>query len=349
MKTVTVGLLSHLASDVTTLALCWKITPSTGAALGFTSHTADLVISGMTYRSAQGFNPTTIQTTGGLSVDNLDVKGLLDALGITETSVMSGVYDGAPLEVFLVNWADLTQGIVKLRKGFLGNARLTRLGFEAEVRGLLERFQRQITEVYTPGCRADLGDTRCGVRMTAAPWTATTAYTARTSGDAKTGSLVAPTTPNGYWYHCSVAGTSGGSEPAWNTTLGGTTTEGTVTWVTISAMVATGTVTAVTNKRTFVDTARTEATDVFLGGLLTWTSGNNAGLSMEVKSWTNGTQTFVLMLPMRATIQVGDAYSVYPGCAKDVTTCKTKFNNVYNYRGEPFVPQEQSMAITAIR
>jgi len=349
MKAASAQLLSHLQSDVTTIAVCWKMTTAAGAVSGYTSHTSDLVVSGVTYRSAQGFDPTTTQTTAGLNVDNLNVKGFLDALGITDTDVNNGVYDGASLELFLVNWADLTQGTLKLRRGFLGNVRMTRVGFEAEIRGLLERLQRQILEVYTPGCRADLGDSRCGVPLNPGVWQASTAYTARTTGDAPTGSAVRPSTPNGRHFVCTVAGTSGGSEPTWNTTLGATTTDGSVTWTAIQALTVTGTVTSVTNKRIFADSTRNEADGYFLGGLITWTSGTNATLQMEVKQFTNGTTTFELVLPMRNTIQVGDAYSVYAGCDKAWTTCRDKFGNILNFRGEPFVPQEQSAAISAIR
>lgn len=46
------------------------------------------------------------------------------------------------------------------------------------------------------------------------------------------GDMVRPTTPNGYIYRCTVAGTSAGSEPTWSNiaTVHGTITDGTVTW-----------------------------------------------------------------------------------------------------------------------
>jgi hypothetical protein len=44
------------------------------------------------------------------------------------------------------------------------------------------------------------------------------------------GQQVVPTTLNGYVYQCTVAGTSGGSAPAYSTTLNATFTDGTVTW-----------------------------------------------------------------------------------------------------------------------
>ena len=281
MKTVGASLLTHLQSDVTTLAIMWKMTTQANVSYGFTSHSVDLTYNGLIYRSAQGFTPTTIQSSSGLNVDNLDMKGLLAALGIHEKDVNDGIFDGASLQVFLVNYADLTMGDVKLRRGFLGNVKMTRVGFEAEVRGLMERFQRNILEVYTPGCRADVFDVRCG--LDPAPFTVT------------------------------------------------------------------GSVTSFTNKRTFRDTTRTEADGYFMGGKLTWTSGVNNGLQMEVKRYTSATDEFELCLPMRNAIAVGDTYSVYAGCDKAWETCKVKFNNILNFRGEPFVPQEQSVALSAIR
>jgi hypothetical protein len=44
------------------------------------------------------------------------------------------------------------------------------------------------------------------------------------------GDLVAPTVANGYAYECTTSGTTGGTEPTWGTTPGGTTSDNTVTW-----------------------------------------------------------------------------------------------------------------------
>ncbi|RLJ04402.1 MAG: hypothetical protein DRP18_04760, partial [Candidatus Aenigmatarchaeota archaeon] len=57
-------------------------------------------------------------------------------------------------------------------------------------------------------------------------WSASTAYSV--------GDYVRPTSANGYNYECTVAGTSGGSEPTWPTTLGETVTDGSVTWECVS-------------------------------------------------------------------------------------------------------------------
>ena len=56
---------------------------------------------------------------------------------------------------------------------------------------------------------------------TPATWAATTAYVV--------GDSVQPVTPNGNRYYCTVAGTSGASQPTWPT-IGNTVVDGTVTW-----------------------------------------------------------------------------------------------------------------------
>jgi uncharacterized phage protein (TIGR02218 family) len=106
----------------------------------------------------------------------------------------------------------------------------------------------------------------------------------------------------------------------------------------------TGSVTSLNgpSKQIFFDTARTEADRWFEGGILTWTSGNNTGLSMPVKSFSSGspstTKEFTLWRPMIQAIQVGDTYQVTAGCDKTLETCISKFANVLNFGGEPHRP-----------
>lgn len=107
--------------------------------------------------------------------------------------------------------------------------------------------------------------------------------------------------------------------------------------VALAPFTVTGSVTAVTDAQQFADSTRAEATAYFDGGELTWTSGQNAGRAMEVKRFTAG-GAFVLFLPMAYPISVGDAYSLTPGCNKTLADCASKYNNVVNFRGFPFVP-----------
>lgn len=270
MKTASTALQTHLAGEVTTLCTCWKAVLKNGTVYGFTNHDQNIVFEGVTYKAAAGFTPSDIQSNSTLAVPGLDVEGLLSSDAITESDLMAGLWDFAEITVFLLNWADLTQGSMSLARGKLGEVNLRRSHFVAEMRGLSQAFSTQIGELYSPSCRASLGDTRCKVSMAAHTFT--------------------------------------------------------------------GSVTAVTGRDVFADSARTQADNYFAYGEITWTSGANNGLKMEVRTWVNASKTFSLFLPMPYDIQVGDTYSVTAGCDRLFNTCKTTFSNAVNFRGEPHVP-----------
>lgn len=78
----------------------------------------------------------------------------------------------------------------------------------------------------------------------------------------------------------------------------------------------------------------------FSRGKLTFTSGNNNGLSREVKTHinSNGIVTVSLWEPFPWDIAVSDTFDIVAGCDKLFKTCKAKFNNAINFRGFPHIP-----------
>lgn len=277
MKTLSAGLKTHLAQDVTTLATCWKMTRRDATVMGFTDHDRDIVFDGVTYEAATGFTPTAVESSAALNVDNLDMEGLLDAAAITEEDIMAGRYDFAEVEVFMVNYADSGQGRMILRTGWLGEVTLKGGRFVAELRGLSQHLAQRVGEIYSPACRASLGDARCGVNL--------------------------------------------------------------------AGFTVSGTVTAASGNSGFTDSAREEDTGYFSFGVVTFTSGANAGLSMEIKEFGNG--QFILALPLPDAIEAGDGYSAVAGCDKTIGTCIGRYNNAVNFRGEPHVPGIDRMLETA--
>lgn len=167
MKNITGALAAHLASEVTTLASCWKLTRRDLAVMGFTDHDRDLAIDGISYKAATGFTPSAVENSASFSVDNLDMEGMLSAGSITEADILAGLYDFAEIEVFQVNYADPAQGVLRLRRGWLGEVGLRRQEFVAEVRGLTQKLSQTTGELFSPSCRASLGDARCKVAMEA--------------------------------------------------------------------------------------------------------------------------------------------------------------------------------------
>lgn len=278
MKQVSMALAAHIAGEVTTLANCWKLTRIDSVVFGFTDHDKDIVIDSLTYKAASGFTPSAVQNTTTLSVDNLDVEGMLDAGNITEEDIMSGRYDFAEIEIFQVNYSDLSQGKLKLRRGWLGEVSIVKQQFVAEVRGLTQRLSQTIGELYSASCRATFADARC--KINAADYTVS------------------------------------------------------------------GVVTSTLSNQEFMDSSRIESSGLYNFGKITFTSGANSGLSMEVKEFLSGGR-IVLALPMPYSIAASDGYNMTQGCDKTLSTCFGQYNNVANFRGEPHVPGLDSMLETA--
>lgn len=100
----------------------------------------------------------------------------------------------------------------------------------------------------------------------------------------------------------------------------------------------TGTVTSVgaDPRSTFSDSGQGEADGFFNEGLLTFTSGANAGRSDDVRQWA--AQTFQLHRPLPYAVAIGDTYSAVRGDDKTFGTCQGIFANGERFGGFPMLP-----------
>lgn len=176
MKPISPQLQSHLSGELTTLAQLVKITRRDGVVKGFTTHDRDLAIDGVIYKADGALTPSDNESRAGLAVDNLDITGMLSSAEITDADLASGLYDFARADVYVCNWADLSQGVVYLRRGWFGQVTITGSCYVAEVRGLHDLLQRPVGDYYTPECRFDLGDESCGKAIEAVTGSVTAVF-----------------------------------------------------------------------------------------------------------------------------------------------------------------------------
>ncbi|MDR3494079.1 MAG: DUF2163 domain-containing protein [Ancalomicrobiaceae bacterium] len=167
MKTLEPALASHLTQKVTTLANCWRLTRRDGTVLGFTDHDRPLVISGVTYDAVAGLGTSETVASADLSVGGGEIMGALSSAAITDADISRGAYDGATIDVFLVNWADVGQ-ILHQRSGVIGEVTRRDGSFVAEVRSLADALDQERGRIYQHRCDADLGDGRCGIDLASA-------------------------------------------------------------------------------------------------------------------------------------------------------------------------------------
>lgn len=108
-----------------------------------------------------------------------------------------------------------------------------------------------------------------------------------------------------------------------------------------AAVTVTGSVAGVTSPRSGFTTALGQATGWFDLGTLTFTSGDNAGVSRTVQAFASGAFSFALAFP--SDIAPGDAFSVFPACMHTMDDCANKHNNLVHFRGFPFVPAPETI------
>ncbi len=73
-------------------------------------------------------------------------------------------------------------------------------------------------------------------------------------------------------------------------------------------------------------------------GSLEWMTGNNTGVSMELKTYDPASNTVSMYLGMMMPIAINDKFWYHPGCDKRRDTCLKKFNNILNMRAETDIP-----------
>lgn len=267
MRTLSAGMQTMLASGFTTLAWAIKITREDGQVFRWVGHDRNAVIDGETYLSAPGFDVSSISSSAGMQVDNLEMTILTDD-DITRPDILAGRWDYAAFEISQYDWATPANGHIWWKRGWFGDIK-PRLGnFVVELRDLRQALQQDTTAQLQPTCRYRFGDSRCAVDL----------------------------------YPITVSGT----------------------------------ITTVDNARSiFRDSSRTEADDYFGEGIVTFTSGLNAGFSAKVRLYESATDKFTLLMPLVYDLSVGDTYTAIPGCRlRHTEDCKTKWNNVINFGGE---------------
>jgi len=164
MKTLPAALQTHLDSGTTKLAWCWRLTRNDGAVFGFTDHDLALTFLGITFQPESGFAASEIRSGSDLAVDAQDAVGVLTATTITETDILDGRWDNAAVEIWRVNWQDVSQRIM-MRRGAIGQVRRGRLHFVAEMRSLAHVLGQTVGRTFQASCDAALGDPRCGVNL----------------------------------------------------------------------------------------------------------------------------------------------------------------------------------------
>ncbi|WP_169545016.1 DUF2163 domain-containing protein [Sneathiella aquimaris] len=161
MKNLSNEVLLHIKQEVTSISSFLVIDRKDGVSFRFTDHDQDVHIAGERYISAEGFDRSALKGSSASDTDDLEITGILSSEYLQEEELKAGLFDYAEIRYFLANWQAPEQGLIPLRKGWLGEVRWSEGLFTAEIRGLTDALKRQIGKIYAPECQADFCDAAC--------------------------------------------------------------------------------------------------------------------------------------------------------------------------------------------
>jgi hypothetical protein len=256
---------------------------------------------------------------------------------VINTGMMSGGAGVVQVTIQTLFWpqgqpytAGVSMGTMQLTVGQIGSVKPAgRSKVEFEVFDLLYILNRPVPpHSIQTSCRHTLFDAGCTLLL--ANFLSTTVPLDVTSTSLYL-NLNVPTRANGHAYvfgnlvdvanvvyMCTVAGTSAGAPPTFNTARGQTTIDGGVTW--------------------------TSMNQAYPLGYVIFTTGQNAGLKWTVKAMGISTGSLIqlqLIKPLPFPVAAGDLVELVPGCDKTIATCLNVFNNLIHNGSMPFTPNPE--------
>jgi len=162
MRTLPETMQAALTRGLTTHCWCWRIERSDGLVIGSTDHDRTLSFDGTDYAPGLGFGGAASDTGQALAAGQGDLDGAVDNSLLTQADLEAGLWSGARIETWRVDWGDVSQR-VRTATGTLGDVQLNGARFEAEWLGPAHPLSRAIGRSFTRECDAVLGDVRCGV------------------------------------------------------------------------------------------------------------------------------------------------------------------------------------------
>jgi uncharacterized phage protein (TIGR02218 family) len=151
---------AKLAADGTTLCACWRFERRDGAVFGATDHDDAIVADGVTYEPASGLKSATFESSSRLAPGKAVAEGAISAGFISEADLDAGLWDGARVDVWRVDWA-APEHRVCIWSGRLSEVTRQGAAFTAELVSLKADLERPVGRIYARSCDADVGDARC--------------------------------------------------------------------------------------------------------------------------------------------------------------------------------------------
>jgi len=159
-KSISAGMITHLAGAVKSLAWSVRITRGDAQVFRYTSGSNDATISAALYTAQPGFTVSSITATLGFGVDTLELTVLTND-DMVRADFLAGRWNAARAEFNQYNWKTPADGFIPWPTYAISNVEPVPGGFVIELRDLRQYLQQDYSLATSRTCPHRLGDANC--------------------------------------------------------------------------------------------------------------------------------------------------------------------------------------------
>lgn len=165
-------------------ATLWTVERTDGVVFRFTDHDREVTLDGLTYTPAgAAVSASARQHIEGVEPQNLEIRGAVTSSYITEEDLAAGLYRGAKVTEIVVDWRFPWAGHFVKNIYYIDETTFSMEAWTAQLKGMSVRLRPEVGAVYTRSCRWKLGDSRCLVDISGAPFATLAAVVVSVTND----------------------------------------------------------------------------------------------------------------------------------------------------------------------
>ena len=157
-------LISNPPATARHTCLGWVLAREDGIVVRLTDHDRKLVIGGISFAPGAALEASSFTRTTDLEPGHASARGGLNSEAITEEDILAGLWDGARVDVFRLDWL-AGESLEQIWSGRFRRIEWRNGRFEADLVSLKVDLERLIGRQVLRQCDAVLGDSRCGVDL----------------------------------------------------------------------------------------------------------------------------------------------------------------------------------------
>lgn len=161
MKQLSNDLKNSISNNSICLVKCYNMFLSNGEKFYFTDFSKNILYNNIEYLANNALQNDKINSNLDLDIQNNTMKGFIDNDLIKHDDILSGKFDNAELEIFLLDIK--TNEKMSIFNGFIGSISHENSIFIADIRDKSLLLEKTIGETYSPLCRCSFCDLKCGL------------------------------------------------------------------------------------------------------------------------------------------------------------------------------------------